>query len=108
AENMKTAGVDLLGVVSVIGLVFVKHVTERVPMRCALYTQHQRLVCVPELVPVLPPSNSVGAGREHLVDRIETATEQSILRTGRIERYAQSEHLAGTDQARRTDDILRL
>src|SRR6185312_1063517 len=43
----------------------------------------------------------------HLVDRVEAAAEQAGLRPGLVERDAEREHLAGADQARRLDDVLR-
>ena len=81
AEHVEALGIDQLGVVAVIGLVLVEHVAERIPMGGALHAQHQRVVGVADLVPVLPPGDGVGAGRQHLVDRIEAAAEQSVLRT---------------------------
>ena len=80
AEHVEALGIDQLGVVAVIGLVLVEDVAERVPMGGALHAQHQRVVGVADLVPVLPPGDRVGAGRQHLVDRIEAAAEQSVLR----------------------------
>ncbi len=107
AEHGKPARVDQLGVVTVIGLVLVEHVAERVPMGGALHAQHQRVVGVTDLVPVLLAGNRIGAGRQHLVDRIEAAAEQAVLRAFAVERNAEREHLAGADQARRLDDVLR-
>ena len=106
AEHVEALGVDQLGVVAVIGLVLVEDVTERVPMRGALHAQHQRVVGVADLVPVLPPGDGVGAGRQHLVDRIEAAAEQTGLRPVGVERNAERKHLAGADEARGFDDVL--
>ena len=106
AEHRKTARVDQLGVVAVVGLVLMKDVAERVPMRRTLDAQHERVVGVADLVPVLLAGDGVGAGREHLVDRIEAAAEQSGLRAVAVERNAKREHLAGANEARRVDDIL--
>ena len=105
-STLKPARVDQLGVVAVIGLVLVEHVAERVPVRGALHAQHQRVVGVADLVPVLLAGDGVGAGRQHLVDRVEAAAEQAGLRPGLVERNAEREHLAGADQARRLDDVL--
>ena len=107
AEHGEAARVDQLGVVAVIGLVLVEDVAERVPMRRALHAQHQRVVGVTDLVPVLLAGDGVGAGRQHLVDRVEAAAEQAVLRAGLVERDAEREHLAGPDQARGLDDVLR-
>ena len=106
AEHGEAARVDQLGVVAVIGLVLVEDVAERVPMRGALHAQHQRVVGVADLVPVLLAGDGVGAGGEHLVDRVEAAAEQAVLRAVAVERDAEREHLAGADQARRLDDVL--
>ena len=94
-------------VIAVIGLVLVEHVAQRVPMRGALHAQHQRVVGIADLVPVLPFGHRVGAGRQHLVDRIETAAEQAVLRALGVERNAERKNLAGADQARSLDDVLR-
>ena len=107
AEHREPARVDQLGVVAVIGLVLVEDVAERVPMRGALHAQHQRVVGVAKLVPVLPAGDGVGAGGQHLVDRIEAAAEQAGLRPGAVERNAEREHLAAADQACRLDDVFR-
>jgi len=107
AEHGEAAGVDQLGIVIVVGLVFVEDVTERVPVRRALHAQHQRVVGVADLVPVLPLGDGVGAGGEHLVDRIETPAKQAGLWSFAVERDAERERLAGADQARGLDDVLR-
>ena len=107
AEHVEALGIDQLGVVAVIGLVLVEDVAERIPMRGALHAQHQRVVGVADLVPVLPLGDRVGAGRQHLVDRIEAAAEQAVLRPVGVERNAEREDLAGADQACRLDDVLR-
>ena len=106
AEHREAARVDQLGVVAVIGLVLVEDVAERVPVGGALHAQHQGVVGVADLVPVLLAGDGVGAGRQHLVDRVEAAAEQPGLRPGLVERDAEREHLAGADQARRLDDVL--
>ena len=106
AEHGEAARVDQLGVVAVVGLVLVEDVAERIPMRRALHAEVQRVVGVADLVPVLLAGDGVGAGREHLVDRIEAAAEQAGLRAVAVERNAEREHLAGADQARRLDDVL--
>src|SRR5580658_9728694 len=41
------------------------------------------------------------------MDRVEAAPEQPVLRPVGVERYAQRENLAGADQARGLDDVLR-
>ena len=99
-------GVDQLGVVAVVGLVLVEDVAERIPVGGALHAQIERVVGVADLVPVLLAGDGVGAGREHLVDRIEAAAEQAGLRAVAVERDAEREHLAGADQARGLDDVL--
>ena len=106
-STLRPLAVDQLGVVAVIGLVLVEHVAERVPMGGALHAQHQRVVGIADAVPVLPAGDGVGAGRQHLVDRIEAAAEQAVLRAVGVERNAERKHLAGADQARRLDDVLR-
>ena len=107
AEHVEALGIDQLGIMAVIGLVLIEDVAERVPVRRALHAQHQRVVGIADLVPVLPFGDGVGAGRQHLMDRIEAAAEQPVLRPIGIERNAQRENLAGADQARGLDDILR-
>ena len=107
AEHVEAARVDQLGVVAVVGLVLVEDVAERVPVRGALHAQHQRVVGVADLVPVLLAGDGVGAGGEHLVDRVEAAAEQAGLRAGAVERNAEREHLAGADQVRGLDDVFR-
>ena len=107
AEHGKAARVDQLGVVAVIGLVLVEDVAERVPMRGALHAQHERVVGVADLVPVLLAGDGVGAGGQHLVDRVEAAAEQAVLRPGAVERDAEREHLAGADQACGLGNVLR-
>src|SRR5262249_10000135 len=56
---------------------------------------------------VLSAGDGVGAGRQHLMDRIEASSEQARLRAVAVERDAEREHLAGADQTSRLDDILR-
>ena len=75
-------------------------------MRRALHAEVERVVGVADLVPVLLAGDGVGAGREHLVDRIEAAAEQAGLRAVAVERDAEREHLAGADQACGLDDVL--
>src|SRR5712671_2842566 len=105
-EHVEALGVDELGVVSVIGLVLVKHMAERVPMGRALDAQIERVVGVADLVPVLASRDGVGAGRQHLVDRVETPAEQAGLRAVAVERNAEREDLAGADQLGRIGDVL--
>ena len=105
AEHAEPAGVDQLGVMAVVGLVLIEDVAERVPVGGALHAQHQRVVGVADLVPVLLAGDGVGAGRKHLVDRIEAAAEQPGLRAFAVERDAEREHLAGADQAGGPDDV---
>ncbi|MFZ0777218.1 MAG: hypothetical protein WAM74_12080, partial [Xanthobacteraceae bacterium] len=62
---------------------------------------------IADLVPVLPFGHGIGAGRQHLVDRVEAAAKQPVLRTVAIERDAERENLAGTNEACRFDDIFR-
>ena len=76
-------------------------------MRRALHAQHQGVVGVAQLVPVLLAGERVGAGGEHLVDRIEAPAEQAALRTGAVERNAERERLAGLDQLAGLHDVLR-
>ena len=106
-STLRPLEIDELGIVAVIGLVLVEDMAERVPMRGALHAQHQRVVGVADLVPVLPFGDCIGAGRQHLVDRIEAAAEQAVLRARGVERNAKRKNLAGADQARRVDDVLR-
>ena len=108
AEHGQAARVDQLGVVAIIGLVLVEHMAERIPMRGALHAQHDGVVGVADLVPVLLAGDGVGAGGEHLVDRVEAAAEQAVLRALAVERYAERERLTGADQAGGLDDILGL
>src|SRR5262249_59045553 len=93
--------------VSVVALVLVEDVAERVPVGGALDAEIERVVRVPDFVPVLPAGDGIGAGREHLVDGVETSAEQPGLRAGAVERNAERKNPAGADQARRLDDILR-
>src|SRR5262249_1830710 len=58
------------------------------------------------LVPVLPFGNGVGAGGEHLMDRIEAPAKQTGLRPVGVERNAEREHLAALDQAGRAHNVL--
>ena len=97
---------DQLGVVTVVGLVLVEDVPERVPVRGALHAQGQGVVGIADLVPVLLAGDGVGAGGQHLMDRIEASAEQAGLGAGAIERNAKRKHLAGSDQARRLHDVL--
>src|SRR5262245_38813547 len=106
AEHTQAPGVDQLGVEAVIGLVLVEDVPQRVPMGGTLDAEIERIVGVADLVPVLSAGDGVGAGREHLVDGIEAAAEQAGLGAFAVEGDAEREYLAGTDQARRLDDIL--
>src|SRR5580692_12900621 len=73
----------------------------------ALHAQHQRVVGIADAVPILAAGDGVGASRQHLVDWIEAAAEQTVLRTVGVERNAERKHLAGTDEARCLDDVLR-
>ena len=56
---------------------------------------------------VVAAGDRIGAGREHGVDRIPAAAEQTALRPALVERNAERKHLAGADQACRPHDILR-
>src|SRR5499427_857377 len=107
AQHVQPFGVDELGVVAVVGLVLVEDVPERIPVRSPLHAQVQRVVGVADLVPVLSAGDGVGAGRQHLMDRIEASSKQARLRAVAVERDAEREHLAGADQTSRLDDILR-
>jgi len=76
------------------------------PMRGALHAEVQRVVGIADLVPVLLAGDRVGAGRQHLVDRVEAA-RTGRLRALAIERDSEREHLAGLDELRRVRDVLR-
>src|SRR5579872_775736 len=106
-EDAEALRVDQLSVVAVIGFVLVENMPECVPMRGALHAQHQRIVGVADLVPILSLGDGVGAGGQHLMDRIKAPAEQSGLRPMGVERNAEREHLAGANEARGLDDILR-
>src|SRR5215475_3177955 len=106
AQHVQPFGVDELGVIAVVGLVFVEDVPERIPVRRSLHAQIQRVVGVADLVPVLPAGDGIGAGRQHLVDWIEAPSEQAGLRAVAVERDAERKHSAGADQTRSLDDIL--
>src|SRR5262249_46015195 len=90
----------------VIGLVLVEDVPERIPVSRPLHAQIQRVVGIADLVPVLPAGDGIGAGRQHLVDRIEAPSEQAGLRAVAVERDAERKHLADADQTGGLDDIL--
>src|SRR6266478_4786638 len=107
AQHVQPLGVDELGVIAVVGLVLVEDVPERIPVSGPLHAQVQRVVGVADLVPVLPAGDGVGAGRQHLMDRIEASSEQAGLRAVAVERDAERKHLAGADQTSGLDDILR-
>src|SRR6202035_3702540 len=47
------------------------------------------------------------AGRQHLMDRVEAAAEQAVLRPVGVERNTERENLAGANEARGLDDVLR-
>src|SRR5207248_9141530 len=81
---------------------------QRVPVGRALDAQIQRVVGIADLVPILPAGNGIGAGREHLVNGIEAASEETGLRTVAIKRDTERENLARADQACGFDDILRV
>src|SRR5262249_11839097 len=106
AQHVQPFGIDELGVVAVVGLVLVEDMPERIPVRRPLNAQVQRVVGVADLVPVLPAGDGVGAGRQHLVDRIEAPSEQAGLRAIAVEWDAERKHLAGADQTSGLDDIL--
>src|SRR5262252_3971251 len=106
AQHVQPFGVDELGVIAVVGLVLVEDVPERIPVSCPLHAQIQRVVGVADLVPVLPAGDGVGAGRQHLMDRIEAPSEQAGLRAVAVERDAERKHSAGADQTRGLEDIL--
>src|SRR5215471_9201012 len=107
AQHAEPLGIDELGVITVVGLVLVEDVSERIPVSRPLHAQVQRVVGVTDLVPVLPAGDGVRAGRQHLVDRIEASAEQAGLRAVAVERDAEREYLAGADQPGGLDDILR-
>ena len=106
AQHVEPLGIDELGVVAVVGLLLVEDVPERIPVGGALHAQVQRVVGVADLVPVLPAGHGVGAGREHLMDRIEAAAEQAGLRAVAVERDAERKHFAGADQTGCLHDVL--
>src|SRR5262249_12026748 len=107
SQDGKSPRVDQLGVVPVVSLVLVKDMAECIPVRGALNAECQRVVGVANLVPVLLARNSIGASRQHLVNRIESPAEQAGLRPGTVERNAKCEYFTGADQAGRLDDVLR-
>src|SRR5215831_1439597 len=107
AEHVEALGIDKLGVVTVVTLFFVEDMAERIPMRGALHAQHQRIVGIADFVPVLPARDRVGAGGEHLMDRIKAAAEQSGLRAVAVERNAERKNLAGANEACGFDNVLR-
>src|SRR5215831_12993714 len=106
-QHVKPLGVDELGVIAVVGLVLVEDVPERIPVSGPLHAQVQRVIGVADLVPILPTGDGVGAGRQHLVDRVEASSEQARLRAVAVERDAERKYLAGADQTSGLDDILR-
>src|SRR5215813_9166217 len=106
AQHVQPFGIDQLGVIAVIGLVLVEDVPERIPVSRPLHAQIQRVVGIADLVPILPAGDGIGAGRQHLVDRIEAPSEQAGLRAVAVERDAERKHLAGADQTSGLDDIL--
>src|SRR5262249_60255674 len=95
SEHVETFGVDQLGVKPVVGLLLVEDVPERIPVGRSLYAQIERVVGIADLVPVLASGNGIGAGRQHLMNRIETPAEQPGLRTVAVDRDAERKHLAG-------------
>src|SRR5262249_28116162 len=107
AENVQPACIDQPGIMSVIGLVLVEDMPERIPMGSALDAQIEGIVGIANPVPVLASGNRISAGRQHLVDGIEAPAEQAGLRAVAVERDAEREHLAGTDEARGMHDVLR-
>ncbi len=107
AKHGEPPRVDQLGVETVIGLVLVEDVPERVPMRRALHAKIQRVVGVANLVPVLPAGDGVGAGGEHLMDRIEAAAEEARLRAAGVERNAEREYPARSNELCCLDDFRR-
>src|SRR5262249_6004333 len=106
-EDVEALGVDQFGVVSIVTFVFVEDVAKRIPMRRALHAQHQRVVGITDLVPVLLSGDGVGARGKHLMDGIEAPPKQTSLRTLAIKWNPERENLAGADQARGLDDVLR-
>ena len=108
AEHAQPLAVDQLGVVAVVGLVLVEDVAERIPVRRALDAQVERVVGIAQLAGVLAACNSIGAGCQHLVDRIEAAAEQARLGPLAVEGDAECEGLAALDQLGGGDDVLGL
>src|SRR5262245_2173690 len=107
SQDGKSPRVDQLGVVPVVSLVLVKDMAECIPVRGALNAECQRVIGVANLVPVLLARNSIGASRQHLVNRIESPAEQAGLRPGTVERNAKREYFTGADQAGSLDAVLR-
>src|SRR6185437_14800915 len=70
-EYVEAARIDHLGLVAIVTFVLVEDVAERVPVRSALHAQHESVVGIANLVPVLPPGDGVGTRGQHLMDRIE-------------------------------------
>src|SRR6185437_11969514 len=106
AEYVEAARIDHLGLMAVVAFVLIEDVAERVPMRSALHAQHQSVVGIADLVPVLASRNGVGSRGQHLVDRVEAPAEQAGLRALAVERDTKRKYLAGADQACRLHDVL--
>ena len=106
AELADAAAVDFARVETVIHLVFVEDVAERIPMGGGLHRHIDGVVGVADARHfVLAAGDRVGAGRQHGVDRIPAAAEQAGLRAAAVERNAEREHLAGAYQAGGAHDV---
>jgi hypothetical protein len=108
AELAEAVAIDFARIEAVVHCLFVKDVAERVPVRGGLHRHVDGVVGVADARHlVVAAGDRVCAGSQHGVDRIPAAAEQAGLRAAPIERNAKREHLAGADQARSPDDVLR-
>jgi len=79
---------------------------ERIPVRGALHRHVDGVVGITDARNlVIAPGGGVGAGRQHGMDRIPAAAEQTGLRAAAVERNAERENLAGPDQAGGAHDV---
>src|SRR5690606_16713241 len=106
-EDIQAGRIYQLGIVPVIRLVLVEDVAQSIPMRSALHAEHDGVVSISNLIPVLLTCDCIGAGRQHLVNGVEASAEEPRLRAFGVERNAKCKDFSLANSLGRLDDQLR-
>jgi len=98
----------MLGVVTIIHLVLIEDVAERIPVGRSLHRHVDGVVGVTHLVGfILTSGDGIGACGQHGVNWVPAPAEQAALRSAAIERNAHAEDFAFPDELGCRGDMLR-